>query len=362
MSDSQGVPCPYLGSLTDPDAYWPEPSLANRCYALGSPTSIDPSEQGHLCLGGEFTTCPRWQSTRMTHGYGRPLPKPKTPLSQPALLRVIVGGTVLMALLLACAVGLVFYQVREVGDTMLTPTPTETVPPTQTPVAPPTATPAPDTPTPLPTATTTHTFTPMPTATMLPLNTPIPIATFTPIPPPPPPTVAPTFTPQPPRATSTPRPPNTRAPTYTRRPTNTRRPPNTPAPTRTFTPTRTPTAVVYALKLTASSTKSTVNAGQTTNFVATLQNIGSGPDTIDVTLAAAVMEGWNSKMYIGGADRGSGPVTLSLAKSGTKAITVQIVASAGASPGDVGEAYLSAVSKKSPTGQASISFMVTIKE
>jgi len=360
VSDSQKTPCSYLGSLTDPDAYWPEPSLANRCYALGSPTSIDPAEQSHLCLGGEFASCPRWQSTRMTHGYGRPLPKPKTPLSQPALLRTIVGGIVLMVVLLACAIGLVFYQVREVGDTMLTPTPTETATPTQTPVPSSTFTPLPDTPTPLPTATGTSTFTPLPTATPGPTSTPILIATFTPIPPPP--TRAPTFTPQPTRPTSTPRATNTRAPTYTRRPTNTRRPTSTRAPTRTRTPTRTPTAVVYKLKLSASSTTSKVSAGQTTSFVATLQNIGSGTDSIEVVLSAAVMEGWSAKMYIDGADRGSGPVALSLAKNGTKAITVQIVASASASAGDVGEAYLSAVSKKSPAGQASISFSVSIKE
>jgi hypothetical protein len=283
------------------------------------------------------------------------------PLSQPALLRIIVGGTVMMVLLLASAIALVFFQVQAVWDSMLTVTPTvtETLPATQTPIVTDTVAPSatatliPDTATPLPSATDTY----APPPTMLPTLTPFPTASFTPAPPPP--TMAPTL---PPAATSTPRPPATRQPTYTRRPTNTRPPTSTRAPTRTFTPTRSPTPIRYEVALTASSTAATHSPGQTSSFVATLRNAGSGADTIKVTLVGAVMEGWSAKMYIDGADRGSGPVSLPLAQNATKAITVQIVSSANASAGDVGEAYLSAVSSKSAAAIASLSFSVTIKE
>lgn len=371
MSDSPGVTCTYLGSLTDPDAYWPEPSLANRCYALGSPTSIDPAEQGYLCLGGDYASCPRWQATRIAQGYGgEQVPRRKKPMSQTALRRVIVGGTVLMAILLACAAALVFYQVKEVGEAMLQEPlrPTEVTPQTLTPavIATPVATNTPQpsaTATPEPTATDTFTpaldtFTPAPTMTLT--DIPLPTASFTPLPPPPPPpTRGPTFTPQPP---PTPRPAPTRAPTYTRRPTNTRPPTSTRAATLTFTPTRSPTPIRYEVQLTASAKTSNVSAGQTTNFVATLRNAGTGTDTIELIISTAIMDGWSARLYVDGADRGQGPVAVSLPTNGTKSITVQIVTSAGASGGDVGEVYLSASSKLSPTATASISFAVSIKE
>ena len=88
----------------------------------------------------------------------------------------------------------------------------------------------------------------------------------------------------------------------------------------------------------------------------------------DVTGPGAIVRLWTAaiggrvRMFIDGADRGSGPVSLSLPRSGTKAITVQVVASASASAGDVGEAYLSAASTKSAAAMASISFSVTVKE
>ena len=114
--------------------------------------------------------------------------------------------------------------------------------------------------------------------------------------------------------------------------------------------------------MTAGSTSTQIEAGQTASFVATVKNAGTGTDSIDLVLSVAVMEGWSAKMVVDGADQGVGPMTISLSKNGTKTVTVKITARADAPAGEVGEAYLSGTSKKSPAATDSIAFTVTVKE
>ncbi|MGQ9515628.1 MAG: hypothetical protein ACUVT1_00030 [Anaerolineae bacterium] len=40
MNASEERVCPYLGAMHGPDAYWPQPSPANRCYAFPAATPI----------------------------------------------------------------------------------------------------------------------------------------------------------------------------------------------------------------------------------------------------------------------------------------------------------------------------------
>jgi hypothetical protein len=354
VSISEERVCPYLGAMNGPDTYWPQPSPANRCYAFPAPTPITEDEQERLCLSGEFGRCPRLQAAQMAYGQRYPAPaRPRARIWpwQTHPMAVIVGGLITMGILLVCAWALVAYQTRgfRPASAFATATPlpalTATAP-VGTPVSSPTM-PAPPTDTP----------------TTIPTDTPIPSPTFTAVIIPTLPVETPTPWPTPtPFPTPVPRPTNTPRPTFTRPPTFTPRPTYTASPTRTVTPTRTPTVVQYAIQLIASATSAQVQAGQTATFNVTVRNMATVPDTVALQLFPAVMSGWSVRLIVDGADKGAGPVTIALAASGTKTVSVTFTVPADAAVGSAGEAYLSAASQSSATAQASLSLTVSVKE
>lgn len=354
MNASEERVCPYLGAMHGPDAYWPQPSPANRCYAFPAPTPITEEEQERLCLSGEFSRCSRLQAAQLV--YGKPYGPPARGRAwawpwQSHPMAVVVGGLITMGILLVCAWALVVYQTRgfRPASALVTSTPSPALTMTS--------------PAGAPVSSPTMPALPTNTPTWIPTDTPVPSPTFTVVIIPTVPAYTPTPWPTPtPFPTPVPRPTSTPRPTFTRPPTFTPRPTYTPSPTRTVTPTRTPTVVQYAIQLSASTTSAQVQAGGTANFNVTVRNLATVADNVVLQLFPAVMSGWNVRLIVDGADRGAGPVTVALAASGTKTVSVTFTVPADAAVGSAGEAYLSAVSQSSATAQASLSLTVSVKE
>jgi len=365
MNDYRGPAhaCPYLGLFNDPDSYWPEVSKENRCHALGMATSVDDNEQRTLCLGGGYPACPRFLASPAGRGMA-PI-APRQPANRGILgspITIVVGGGLALVLLLACTIGLVLYQTSGFGRAASGDTPNSALPAvveTETPL--PTDTPEPSaTPTVPPSP--TLTIAPTRTATVTRVQTPVtntlaatPARTSTLRPPTQPPTARP--------ATARPTTPY-RSPTpyYTPTPyrTSTPRATYTVTPTRTITPTRSPTPIPYGVALTAGQTSQTLQAGQTVNFDASMQNLAQVSDTFSVQIFPAVLGGWTAKLFVNGADQGQGPVTVSVAAQATQPITVKIGAAAGAAAGDAGEVILTATSNSAASATDSITLSVSV--
>jgi len=280
-----------------------------------------------------------------------------------------------MAVLLACAIGLVVFQLNSEppandgitrialvsedgapvvmlpGGTTETPVPTATF--TETPTATPTFTP-------------TSTFTPSPSATPVqpaftavipttnPFFTPFPVA----------PTPFPIFT-RPafptPFATYTPWPTRTFAPTFTPRPSFTPRPTFTPWATLTPWATRTYTPIPSAVNLTAGTKAKSVVAGESATLEVVVQSKLGGTDTINLEIIPALLEGWSARILINGNDAGMATQVQLAAYSGTN-IVVEITAPPGAASGDAGEVYLTGRALSSSNPPASLTLSATVGE
>jgi hypothetical protein len=52
--------CPSLGFADDPSRHYSRPTALHRCFASPTPSLVTNHEQLDLCLGGAFSTCPRF--------------------------------------------------------------------------------------------------------------------------------------------------------------------------------------------------------------------------------------------------------------------------------------------------------------
>ena len=53
--------CPLLGLAVDRRTRYTFPHPGHRCYASGSPTTIEPGHQSTYCLSLEFMACDRYR-------------------------------------------------------------------------------------------------------------------------------------------------------------------------------------------------------------------------------------------------------------------------------------------------------------
>ena len=83
-------------------------------------------------------------------------------------------------------------------------------------------------------------------------------------------------------------------------------------------------------------------------------------DSISVQLYPAVLSGWSAKIFVDGADQGTGPVTVQLAAGATKQVSLRIVAAADAAAGDAGEAIVTAISQSYGPARDSLQFTVSV--
>jgi hypothetical protein len=51
--------CPKLGFWDNAASHYSRPTNLHRCYAAGTPATVTPDQQTHLCLSQEFGRCPR---------------------------------------------------------------------------------------------------------------------------------------------------------------------------------------------------------------------------------------------------------------------------------------------------------------
>ena len=213
--------CPYLGRCDDSDSLFAFPTIANCCHSGSKPFPVEPSYQEDICLGEDWSACPRYRESPVRESSPRSgiLAYAWKVLDQSPIAWefVVVVGVVLSILI---GVWLLLLRPKpepEVG--IMTPVETTTAAALSTAEL---ATEA------APTATQTPTLTASPTAT--PSRTPMP-------------TASPTATQTPTRTASpTPTLTPTRTPSSTPSPTPSMTPsPTTGAPAPTRRPTRTPT-------------------------------------------------------------------------------------------------------------------------
>ncbi|HSJ53963.1 MAG TPA: hypothetical protein VLC52_09475 [Anaerolineae bacterium] len=106
MSAIGSQACPYLGRCEDAANYYFFPTVDNCCHSEKRPFTIDPSYQGQVCLGGEWTTCLRYKAATGTAldeeqvAVSPPAPAKRSLSQKSVIMGLGVGGILLVALIL----------------------------------------------------------------------------------------------------------------------------------------------------------------------------------------------------------------------------------------------------------------------